>query len=99
MTSSLSSAGKNAAAILQGAAHAGLAMMIPGALGPRAAHPATGAAHVPALRGHQVVAAHQVTVTSATRSIATPGVRMLGPRPRVPSLPADDVLFWRSDVF
>jgi hypothetical protein len=41
----------------------------------------------------------QVTVASAIRSIATVGVRMLGPRPLAPSLSADDVLFWRNDVF
>jgi hypothetical protein len=41
----------------------------------------------------------QVTIASATPSVATVGVRMLGPRPNVSSLSADDVLFWRNDVF
>ena len=41
----------------------------------------------------------QVTIVSATPSTASVGVRMLGARATVPSVSADDVLFWRNDVF
>ena len=57
MTSGVSSAAENAAAILQRAAQAGLAVMIPGALEPRAGDPVAGAARVAVSQGQQVVAA------------------------------------------
>jgi hypothetical protein len=41
----------------------------------------------------------QVTIASAAPSAATVGVRMLGSRAMAPALSADDVLFWRNDVF
>ena len=52
MTSGVSSAAENTAALLQAAAHAGLAMMIPGALEPRARHPRSAVSP-----GQEVVAA------------------------------------------
>jgi len=41
----------------------------------------------------------QVAIASATPSIASIGVRMLGSGAMVPPLSADDVLLWRNDVF
>ena len=41
----------------------------------------------------------QVTIASATPSIASIGVPMLGSGAMVPPLSTDDVLFWRNDVF
>jgi GNAT superfamily N-acetyltransferase len=41
----------------------------------------------------------QVTIASASPSIGTVGVRMLGSRAIAPPLSADDVLYWRNDVF
>jgi hypothetical protein len=41
----------------------------------------------------------QVTIASAVPSTETTRVRALGPSVLVPSLSADDVLFWRDDLF
>jgi hypothetical protein len=40
----------------------------------------------------------QLTIASATPSTDTVWVRALGSRTMVPSLSADDVLFWRNDI-
>lgn len=41
----------------------------------------------------------QVTIASATPSTAAVGLRMLGSGATAPVLSADDVLFWRNDLF
>jgi hypothetical protein len=41
----------------------------------------------------------QVTIASTAPSTETIGVRMLGSHATVPPLSADDVLFWRNDLF